>query len=164
LIALVCPREPAPLRRPLIVHEETDPSSTFLPCAARLCQQLKVAPVVLTVAPYDGEAIRREREAEAVFRGQGVAAEFDSMACADIRRAVGLVARCRGCAHVFVERRKAAPWWQWLRRHTLHRLLGLSMPLTFLTFCRTRHQLAQDTLTSESITQGHQCIVPDSAP
>jgi hypothetical protein len=143
-IALVCPKESAQLGRPLIVNEDNDPASTFLASAARLCKTLALAPVVLTVARYEGEAIRRERAAEKLFRLHGVQAEFDSIACADIRRAVALVARCRGCTHVFVERRHAASWWRWLRRETLQRLLGLADPLTFLTYSAKWRPLEAD--------------------
>ena len=49
------------------------------------------------------------------------------------RRAVALVARCRGCAQVYVERRPATLWRRWLHGDTLQGLLRLPMPLTYLT-------------------------------
>lgn len=162
-MSLVCPAESAPLGRPLVVNEEGESSSAFLLCAARLCKTLGVAPVVLTVAHYEGDAIRRERDAESAFRHYGVEAEFDSMACADTCRAVHLVARCRGCAPVFVERRQSAPWWRWLRRDTLRGLLGLSMPLTFLTFSGKRQQLEPDTLSPEPVGRRQEHFFPHSA-
>ena len=161
-IALVCPKESAPLGRPLIVNEDNDSSSTFLHSAARLCKTLGIAPVVLTVARYEGEAIRRERDAETLFRSLGVQAEFDSMACADTRRAVALVARCRGCTHVFVERRHAAPWWRWLHRDTLQGLLGLSMPLTFLTFSGKWQPPQADVPAADLLSKRMERLFPNS--
>jgi hypothetical protein len=161
-VALVCPKEPLPFGRPLIINEDSDPSSTFLLSAVRLCKTLDVAPVVLTVARFEGETLRRERAAEAILRGQGVAAEFDSMACADVRRAVALVARCRGCSHVFVERRHTPPWWRWLHRDTLQGLLGLTDPLTLLTFSGKWLPPEADAPTSEVLPPRTQRLFPHS--
>ncbi len=136
-ISLVCPENSPRLERVLIVNEDNGPESKFLLSAAQICKRLAASPIVLTADRQEREARRRELLAEEIFARQEVAADFDLIACADIRQAVVLATRCRGCTHVFVERRHAAPWWHWLRGQTLQRLLGLSESLTFLTYSGT---------------------------
>jgi hypothetical protein len=129
---LVCPRTWQPVRRALVLQEHRHPGNRFLDAVVEVCRAFEVTPAVLTLAPSEAEARRRQKVAEKVLAGHCLPADFDFAAGSDPLQAVPLMARCRRCTHVIVERRSNPPWWRWLRGDTFTRLLGLSDSLAVL--------------------------------
>jgi len=117
----------------VLVNQATVPASSFLAEAARICCRFHTVPVVLTVARSESDARSYQRLAQDTFAAQHLLGDFDFVVGCDVRAAVVLEAQWRRCSHVFMERRSAPPWWQWLRGEPLKRLLGMSDALTFFS-------------------------------
>lgn len=113
---LVCPTVWSPLTRALVVDQGRAPAERFLLRAARLCRQLEVEVIVLTVERSERVARRRQDEARELLAGQGLSASFDSLIGAEVRAAVACVARWRHCQLVVLPRAGSPSWWRWLRR------------------------------------------------
>jgi hypothetical protein len=138
---LVCPRSWQPVGRALVLQEHRQPGSRFLDAVVEVCRAFEVAPAVLTLAPSEAEARRRQKFAEQVLAGHRLPADFDFAAGSDPVRAVPLVARCRRCTHAIVERRSSSPWWRWLWGDTFTRLLGIADSLTVLALPESSQDL-----------------------
>jgi hypothetical protein len=150
---LICSGVWQPVSNVLILHRTRDPGSRFLDRVAEICLAFRVAPVVLTVAGSEEEARLRQRFAEETLAAHGLRGDFDFIAGCDVPTAVALGARHRRCSHVFVERQRVRPWWRWLRVDTMHRLLGLSDSLTFLT-------LSEMTNVAGPLGEARSCTAP----
>jgi len=129
---MVCPPQWQPMSRVLIIHGEREGSLGYLDSAALLCSAFQVSPIVLTVARTDSRRERAMQQAEGTIAQRRLSAYFDFAAGYDLRKVVASIAHWRRCSHVFLARRRAIPWWRWLRGDMLQRLLALSNTLTFL--------------------------------
>jgi hypothetical protein len=130
---LVCPTTWSPLARALIVDQGCGSADDFLLKAARLCRQLEVETIVLTVGRSERVARRRQDEARSLLAGQGLSALFDSLIGAEVRAAVACVARWRHCQLVVLPREDSPPWWRWLRRASDDWLMNATEFASFLS-------------------------------
>lgn len=112
------------LQRVLVLNDASS-SDGFVGRAAAVCRAAGLAPVVLTVARTEPEALRRQQAAERLFSDRRAAAEFDSLIGGDSRSAVAVEAACRRCSLVLVARPERPAVWRWLYGDPLHRFLGL---------------------------------------
>jgi hypothetical protein len=122
----------APATRALILNQYGRPGDGFLETVVAVCQTLRNAPVVLTVAGSERQAIIRERFIAESFAQRGLTADFDFVTGCDVQTAVARAAQWRRCSHVFVERRAVSPWRRWLFGDIMSDLKGLPDSLTLV--------------------------------
>jgi hypothetical protein len=113
---LVCPSTWNPLARVLVVDHGPGPADSFVVRAARLCNQLGVEPIVLTVRRSEWTARRRHDEARELLARHNLTASFDCLIGIEVRAAVACVARWRHCQLVVLPREDSPSWWRWLWR------------------------------------------------
>jgi hypothetical protein len=133
--AMLCPHECRPNARWLILHQEGDRDPGFLAKSARLCRELALPPVVLTVAATERRAdVSQARAREALCE---MDVDFDLVAGCELRMAVEHAARARGCAGVMMACEPAPPWWRRFGTDPLRALLGLTHSLGLVLLPRT---------------------------
>jgi hypothetical protein len=123
---LLCPDIARPCTRVLLLNDDSASQEGFLAAGVALCRELGARPVVLTVARSERLARQRQQAAQEALAGSGLGCDFDLIIGAEIRAAVGQVARWRRCQAIVVERRSAPPWWRWWRGGTADKLMGLA--------------------------------------
>jgi hypothetical protein len=149
---LICPPSWQPMSRVLIVHHQHDHGSPFLDTVVGLCQQLAVAPVVLTMASSERQALAEQAIVETKLAQYHLSGDLDYMVGCDVATAVSVVARWRHCSHVFVERPRAAAWWGWLRPDPLEQLLRTSSLVSTLVLPASRQRASPSDMNLPVVT------------
>jgi hypothetical protein len=130
---LICPPSLRPSGQALLVQEDGDPDNPFLDAAIGVCATLDFVPVVLTLAPTEGEGDRREEIVRKKLRSRRFfSADHGVIIGADVRSSVrGMIRWCH-CSHVLVARSRGGRWRRWLRGDTTERLLDFSSEVGIL--------------------------------
>jgi hypothetical protein len=130
---LLCPDIARPCTRVLLLNDDSATREGFLTTGVALCRDLGAWPVVLTVARSERRARQRQQAAQEVLAGSGLGCDFDLIIGAEIRVAVGQVARWRRCQVIAMEHRSDPPWWRWWHGETAEKLMGLADTFALLT-------------------------------
>lgn len=121
---LICPVQPRPPERVLLVHAVDSANDDGLRTLAELCRGLGAQLLVLTVAATEAGARRAEEAARTALAEPGAEAIFDSVIGADTHLAVPHIARWRQCQVIAAVGRPAADTRRWFRPPTGADLLG----------------------------------------
>ena len=141
---LVCPQDPAPIARVLLLFKSESRNHHDLRSSARLSREIGAVLVVLTGANSARVAKRNQQPARLILAQESTNCEFDFIVGTDIEMAAASVARWRHCQLVVTGRYGNPPWRRWLRGSTSQRLLGLAESVAVLSF------------------PGPSCVVPQS--
>jgi hypothetical protein len=132
---LLTPPVARPMKRILIVNNETDTDSSYIEVVARLCQALKVEPLILTLAHSEEAANARQSFAAGVCACLRLQADLDAVVAGDLASAVERVAAWRECSHVIFPRSRkngGTSLWHRGRSDTFSQLRHLANSLTLL--------------------------------
>lgn len=125
------PRADGQCGRALVLDSES--GGNFLDAVADVCRDLGIRPVVLSAAPSEASALRRQQAAKALFDARGVAADFDLVVGGDIVSSVTSAALWRRCTHTIVPPLRRLPWWQAWQQYRVRRLRALAGTVNLMT-------------------------------